>query len=64
MGCGFVRLMLLLHRTRIERRVQAEQVFKYYGLPKQKVVELYGRQGKHDYHERGNQGVRQSCGTR
>ena len=25
------------------KRVQAEQVFKYYGLPKWKVVELHGR---------------------
>ena len=41
--CGFVRLTLLLRRTRMERRVQAEWVFKYYELPKQKVVELYGR---------------------
>ena len=28
--CGFIRLMLLLRRTRMERQVQAEWVFKYY----------------------------------
>ena len=34
--------MLLLRRTRIEKRIQAEQVFKYYGLPKREAAEQYG----------------------
>ena len=59
--CGFIRLTLWLHRTRMRREVQAEQVFKYYWLPKWKVVERDGRLGKHDYHGRGSQGERQSC---
>ena len=37
--CGFVRLTLWLRRTRIRKRVQAGQVFKYYRLPKWKVGE-------------------------
>ena len=41
--CGFVRLTLWLRRTRMRKRVQAGQVFKYYRLPKWKVIELYGR---------------------
>ena len=58
MSCGFIRLTLLLHRTRMKRGIQARQVFKYYGLPKQKVVELGGILGTCDYHERYNQGER------
>ena len=50
-----------MHRTRIRKEIQAEQVFKDYGLPKEKVVELGGRLGKRDYYERSNQGERQSC---
>ena len=61
MSCRFVRLTLLLHRTRIRKEIQAEQVFKDYGLPKEKVVEPDGRLGKCDYYERSNQGERQSC---
>ena len=57
-SCGFIRLTLLLCRTRMKRGIQARQVFKYYGLPKQKVVELDGILGTHDYHERDNQGER------
>ena len=38
--------MLLLRRTRMRNEVQAEQVFKDYGLPKEKVTELSGRFGK------------------
>ena len=45
----------------MKREIQAGQVFKYYRLPKWKVVELGGRLGKHDYRERDNQGERQSC---
>ena len=45
----------------MKREIQAEWVFKYYGLPKQKVVELSGMLGKHDYYERDNQEDRQSC---
>ena len=45
----------------MEKGIQAEQVFKYYILPKQKVAELGGMLGKRDYHERDNQGERQSC---
>ena len=33
-SCGFVKLMLWLHRTRIEKEIQARWVFKYYRLPK------------------------------
>ena len=53
-----------MHRTRIRKEIQAERVFKYYGLPKEKVVELGGSLGKSDYYERDNQGERQSCGDR
>ena len=53
--------MLLLHRTRMRKEIQAEWVFKDYGLPKEKVVELGGRLGKRDYYERSNQVERQSC---
>ena len=53
-----------MRRTRIRKEVQAERVFKYYGLPKEKVVGLGGRFGKRDYYERGDQGERQSCGDR
>ena len=42
----------------MKKEIQAEWVFKYYGLPKQKVVELGGTLGKRDYHERDNQGER------
>ena len=45
----------------MKREIQAERVFKYYGLPKQKIIELGGMLGKHDYCERDNQGERQSC---
>ena len=45
----------------MRRDIQAEQVFKYYELPKQKVVELDGMLGKRDYCKRDNQGERQSC---
>ena len=44
----------------MKKEVQAERVFKYYRLPKQKVVELGGILGKCDYHERDNQEERQS----
>ena len=44
-SCGFVKLTLLLCRTRMREEIQAEWVFKYYGLPK-KVIELDGRLGK------------------
>ena len=36
----------------MKKEIQAEWVFKYYKLPKQKVVEPGGRLGKHDYCER------------
>ena len=42
----------------MKREIQARQVFKYYRLPKWKAVELCGILGKHDYHERDNQGER------
>ena len=58
MSCGFIRLTLLLHRTRMKRGIQARHIFKYYRLPKQKVVELGGILGTHDYRERDNQGKR------
>ena len=45
----------------MRKEIQADQVFKYYGLPKKKVVELGGRLGKCDYCRRSNQGERQSC---
>ena len=48
----------------MRKEIQAEWIFKYYGLPKEKVVELGGRLGKRDYYERSNQGERQSCGDR
>ena len=35
--------------------MQTMQVFKYYGLPYQKVVELYGSMGTCDYYKRSNQ---------
>ena len=53
--------MLLLRRTRMREGIQAEQVFKDYGLPKEKVIEPDGRLGKPDYYERSNQVERQSC---
>ena len=37
------------------------RVFKYYGLPKWKVVEQCRILGKRGYHERDSQGERQSC---
>ena len=61
MSYGFVRLTLLLHRTRMRREIQAEQVFKYYRLPKKKIVVLGGSLEKCDYCKRSNQGERQSC---
>ena len=42
----------------MKRGVQARQVFKYYWLPKQKVVELCGMLDTCDYRERDNQGER------
>ena len=51
-SCGFVRLMLLLCRTRMKKEIQAGQVFKYYRLPKGKVVEHCGILGTHDYQEK------------
>ena len=42
----------------MKREIQARQVFKYYRLPKQKVIELDGILGTRDYHERDNQGER------
>ena len=60
-SCGFVRLILLLHRTRMKKEIQAGWVFKYYGLPRGKVVERCGILGAHDYQERDNQGEGQSC---
>ena len=42
----------------MKREIQARQVFKYYGLPKWKLVEQCGMLGKCDYHERGSQGER------
>ena len=47
----------------MKKEIQAGQVFKYYGLPKGKVVECCGILGAHDYRERDNQGERQSCDT-
>ena len=38
--------------------IQARWVFKYYGLPKRKVVKLGGILGTRDYCERDNQGER------
>ena len=54
--------MLLLHRTRIRKEIQAERVFKDYRLSKEKIVELGGRLGTCNYYKRSNQGERQSCG--
>ena len=48
----------------MKKEIQAERIFKYYELPKQKVIELGGTLGKHDYHERDNQGERQACDKR
>ena len=64
MSCKFIRLTLLLCRTRIRKEIQAERVFKDYGLPKEKVIELSGRLGTCDYYKRSNQGERQSCRDR
>ena len=42
----------------MKREIQARWVFKYYGLPKWKVIELGGMLGKCDYRKRDNQGER------
>ena len=40
----------------MKKEIQARQVFKYYGLPKQKLVEQCGMLGKCDYRERDSKG--------
>ena len=45
----------------MKKEVQAGQIFKYYGLPKWKAVELCGMLKTQDYQGGDNQEERQSC---
>ena len=42
----------------MKKEIQAKRVFKYYRLPKWKVVELCGTLGTCDYRETDSQGRR------